>query len=168
MSIPSEYESKEYNQEPLDSLFPSIKSALESDEKEFPFDYIMEDLTLDDIDKHIEKMELDQDLPFKLVKITDSEIKDEETFLDICSHCSISNVKYDSKSRNFIYFIETADNAIVLIPIQLEKGLINMHIDLLDKEYIPKSVYDMYINSGKLTIDKIHFLKPNELKSRKK
>jgi len=43
-----------------------------------------------------------------------------------------------------------------------------MHIDLLDKEYIPKSVYDMYINSGKLTIDKIHFLRPNELKSRKK
>ena len=172
MPIPFEYESKEFNQEPLDSLFPSIKSALESDENELPFDYIINDLTLDDIDKYIEKIGLDQDLPFKLVKITDSEIKDEETFLDICSHCSISNVKYDSKSRNFIYFIETADNAIVLIPIQLEKGLINMHIDLLDKEYIPKSVYDMYMESGQKTLEQLErqgcFLKPEQLVKKKK
>lgn len=168
MPTPFEYESKKFNQEPLDSLFTSIKSALESDEDELPFDYIMEDLTLDDIDRHIEKMELDQDLPFKLVKITNSEIPDKETFINICDYCSISNVEYDSKLRNRIYFIETADNAVVLIPIQLERGLINIYIDLLDKEYIPRSVYDMYINSGKLTIGQIHFLKPSELKSRKK
>ena len=55
MPIPLEYESKEFNQEPLDSLLPSISSALESDEDKLPFDYIMNDLTLNDIDKYIEK-----------------------------------------------------------------------------------------------------------------
>lgn len=168
MPIPFEYESKEFNQEPLDSLFPSIKSALESDENELPFDYIINDLTLDDIDKYIEKIGLDQDLPFKLVKITDSKVKDEKTFLDICEHCSISDVGYNPRLNNKLYFIETADNAIVVIPIQLEKGLINIHIDLLDKEHIPQSVYDMYMKSGKLTLDQIRFLKPDELKVEKK
>lgn len=166
MPIPSEYESKEFNQEPLDFV-PFINSALESDEDKLPFDYILSDLTLDDIDKYIEKIELDQDLPFKLVKITDSRIKDKETFIDVCEHCSISGVVYDPKLRNRIYFIETADNAVVLIPILLEQGIVNIHIDLLDKEHTSKSVYDMYMKSGKLTLDQIHFLKPSELKSRK-
>ena len=167
MSIPSEYESKEFNQEPLDFV-PFINSALESNEDKLPFDYILSDLTLDDIDKYIGKIGLDQDLPFKLVKITDSKIKDEKTFLDICEHCSISNVGYNPRLKNKLYFIETADNAIVVIPIQLEKGLINIHIDLLDKEHIPQSVYDMYMKSGKLTLDQIRFLKPDELKVKKK
>ena len=168
MPIPLEYESKEFNQEPLDSLVPSISSALESDEDKLPFDYIMNDLTLNDIDKYIEKIGLDQDLPFKLVKITDSKVKDEKTFLDICEHCCISGVRYNPKLKNKVYFIETADNAVVVIPIQLEEGLINIHIDSLDKEHIPQSVYDMYMKSGKLTLDQIRFLKPDELKVEKK
>ena len=168
MPIPPEYESKEFNQVPLNSLLPSINSALESNEDELPFDYLMEDLTLDDIDKYIKKIELDQDLPFKLVRITDSQIKDEKTFLDICEHCSFSNVRYNPKLKNKVYFIEIADNTVVVIPIQLERGLINIHIDLLDKEHIPQSVYDMYMRSGKLTLDQIHFLKPDELKFKKK
>ncbi len=169
MPIPSEYESKEFNQEPLDFV-PFINSALESNEDELPFDYIINDLTLDDIDKYIEKIGLDQDLPFKLVKITDSKIKDEKAFLDICEHCSISNVGYNSGLKNKLYFIETVDNAIVVIPIQLEKGLVNIHIDLLDKEHIPQLVYDMYIESGKRTLEQLKeqrcFLKPNELKTK--
>ncbi|MBP8707730.1 MAG: hypothetical protein KBH94_03275 [Caldisericia bacterium] len=163
MPTPFEYESKKFNQESLDSLFPSIKSALESDEDELPFDYIMEDLTLDDICRHIEKMKLDQDLPFKSVRITDLEIKNEEVFRDVCEHCSISGVVYDPRLMNKVYFIETADNAIVLIPVQLEQGLINVHIDLLDKEHTPKSIYDMYMKSGKLTFGQILFLKPYQL-----
>ena len=158
MPIPSEYESKEFNQEPLDSLLPSINSALESNEEELPLDYIMNDLTLNDVDKYIEKIKLDQDLPFKLVKITDSKIRNEDTFKDICEHCCISGVRYNPKLKNKVYFIETVDNAVVVIPIQLEKGLINIHIDLLDKEHIPQSVYDMYMKSGKLTLDQIRFL----------
>ena len=170
MPIPSEYESKGFNQEPLDYLVPSINSALESDEDELPLDYIMNDLTLNDIDKYIEKIKLDQDLPFKLVKITDSKIKNEDTFKDICEHCCISNVRYNPKLKNKVYFVETADNAVVIIPIQLEKGLVNIHIDLLDKEHIPQSVYDMYIESGKKTLEQLKgqgvFLKPNELRSK--
>ena len=172
MPIPSEYESKEFNQEPLNFLLPSINSALESNEDELPLDYIMNDLTLDDVDKYIEKIELDQDLPFKLVRITDSQIKDEKTFLDICEHCSISDVGYNPRLNNKLYFIETADNAIVVIPIQLEKGLINIHIDLLDREHIPQSVYDMYIESGKKTLDELkrqgYFLKPEQLVKKRK
>lgn len=168
MPIPFEYESKEFNQEPLDSLVPSINSALESNEDGLPSDYILHDLTLGDIDKHIEKIKLDQDLPFKLVKITDSRIKDEKIFLDICEHCGISGVPYNHMLKNKLYFIETADNAVVVIPIQLERGLINIHIDLLDKEHIPQSVYDMYMKSGKLTLNQIHFLKPDELKVKKR
>ncbi|HQJ73900.1 MAG TPA: hypothetical protein PLW74_03350, partial [Candidatus Dojkabacteria bacterium] len=72
--------------------------------------------------------------------------------------------------KNKLYFIETADNAIVVIPIQLEKGLVNIHIDLLDREHIPQSVYDMYIESGKKTLEQLKeqgcFLKPNELKTK--
>ena len=171
MPIPSEYESKEFNQEPLDFV-PFINSALESNEDELPFDYIMNDLTLDDIDKYIEKIGLDQDLPFKLVKITDSKVKDEKTFLDICEHCSISDVGYNPRLNNKLYFIETADNAIVVIPIQLEKGLVNIHIDLLDREHIPQSVYDMYIESGKKTLEQLkeqgYFLKSEQLVKKRK
>lgn len=171
MPIPSEYESKEFNQEPLDFV-PFINSALESNEDKLPFDYILSDLTLDDIDKYIGKIGLDQDLPFKLVKITDSKVKDEKTFLDICEHCSISDVGYNPRLNNKLYFIETADNAIVVIPIQLEKGLINIHIDLLDREHIPQSVYDMYIESGKKTLDELkrqgYFLKPEQLVKKRK
>ena len=172
MPIPLEYESKEFNQEPLDSLLPSINSALESNEDELPLDYIMNDLTLNDVDKYIEKIKLDQDLPFKLVKITDSKIRNEDTFKDICEHCCISGVRYNPKLKNKVYFIETADNAIVVIPIQLEKGLINIHIDLLDREHIPQSVYDMYIESGKKTLDELkrqgYFLKPEQLVKKRK
>ena len=172
MSFPLEYESKEFNQESLDSLLPSIHSALESDEDKLPFDYIMNDLTLNDVDKYIEKIKLDQDLPFKLVKITDSKIRNEDTFKDICEHCCISGVRYNPKLKNKVYFIETADNAIVVIPIQLEKGSVNIHIDLLDREHIPQSVYDMYIESGKKTLDELkrqgYFLKPEQLVKKRK
>ena len=47
-----------------------------------------------------------------------------------------------------------------------------MHIDLLDKEYIPKSVYDMYMESGQKTLEQLErqgcFLKPEQLVKKKK
>lgn len=162
MPIPIESESKEMNQEPSDSLISEIRAMLEcGDENNQPIDDIIRNVTLDQIDRYIDEIKYNQDLPFQLLKIGKKVISDKETFDTLCDHSAISGVQFDPKLKHRVYFIETADNAIVLLPIQLERGVVNVRIELLERGFTHEKIYEMYQNLGKLKMKDVKFVKFN-------
>lgn len=157
MPIPLEYEEQEENQQPSDFLISQLTTVLEYGvDKSSRVDAILFDVTLEQIDEYMEKVKHDQDLPFPLTRIRSKEINNQEIFESVCNHCNITSVEYNPTK---IYFVETASNAVVLIPIQLEKGVVNICIELLDKEITSKEIYGMYMGLGKLRMDQIKFVK---------
>ncbi len=160
MPIPLQYQDKEENQEPSDFIIFQLTTVLEHGGERNPrIDETIRDVTLPQIDEYMDKIKLDQDLPFQLVRIRSKQIPDEKTFKEISEHCNVTDVAYNERLKHKLYFIETASNAIVFIPIQLEEGLINICVELLDKENTIESIYKMYEESSKLTIDQIKFVK---------
>ena len=148
------------NQQPSDIILSSIKGILEyGDDKTPRIDTVVNDLTLGQIDRYMEKIKIDQDLPFKLTRIRGKEIEDERVYNAVCEHCSISDVPFNSLLNTKVYFIETSDSAVVFIPIQLEKGVINMCVELLDKENTIPEIYSMYMKLSKMRMSDIKFVK---------
>jgi len=109
----------------------------------------------------MKKMQLNQDLPFKLTRIRAREIKDEKTFDAICEHYSIDNVPFNPLLHTKVYFIETADNAVVFTPIELEKGIVNISVELLDRKNTIPEIMDLYMRMGKMRLSDIKFVKLN-------
>ncbi len=160
MPIPLEYQDKSENQQPSDIILSPLSSVLMyGDERNPRVEEIIQDITLIEIDQHMRDILHNQDLPFQLVRIRSKDIIDEEVFNELSEHCNVSNVPYDERLKHKVYFVETASNAVVLIPIQLEPGVVNVCIELLDRDISPKKIYDMYMNLGKLSIDQIKFIK---------
>lgn len=160
MPIPMEYRDLRENQQSPEIFVSLINDTLMYGGEENPrSEQLVFDITLGQIDRHIKEIARNQDLPFQLVRIRGAEIKDENTHRAICDHHSISNVPFDPKLHTKVYFIETADNAVVLIPIQLEKGVINVSVELLERGVTIPEIYDMYMGLSKKQLKDIKFVK---------
>ncbi len=151
------------NQQPSEIFVSLIKAALEyGDEANPRIDEVVYDISLGQIDQHMRKIQLDQDLPFKLTIIRAREIKDESTYNAICEHYSISNVPFNPLLQTKVYFIETTDNAVVFTPIELERGLVNISVELFDRENTIPEIFDLYMHMGKMNMSDIKFVKLNK------
>lgn len=151
------------NQQPSDFILSQIKTVLEyGDYKNPRVDETLNDITLVQVDDYMKKIQLDQDLPFELTRIRAREIKDEKTFNAICEHYSIKSVPFNPILHTKVYFIETADNAVVFTPIELEKGVINISVELLDRENTIPEIMDLYMHIGKMKMSDIKFVKYNK------
>lgn len=154
------------NQQPSDFILSQLKTVLEyGDDSVRTFarvDETLRDVTLGQIDEYMKKIQLDQDLPYELTRIRAREIKDENTYNAICEHYSIYNVPFNPELHTKVYFIETADNAVVFTPIELEKGVVNISVELLDRKYTIPEIYDLYMHMGKMKLSEIKFVKLNK------
>lgn len=150
------------NQQPFNFILTQINTVLEYGDDTNPrIDETVRDVTLGQIDEYMEKIQLDQDLPFKLTRIRAREIKDEKTFEAICAHLAITHIPFNLLLHTKVYFIETSDNAVVFTPIELEKGLVNISVELLDRENTIPEIYNMYLGLGKMKMSDIKFVKFN-------
>ena len=130
-------------------------------EKNQPIDEIIRNVTLNEIDRYMDGIKYNQDLPFQLLRISKKQIDNQDTFESLCEHSNIFGVPYNPQLSHRVYFIETADNAIVLLPIQLERGIVNIRIELLERGFTHEKIYEMYQNLGKLKMKDIKFVKFN-------
>lgn len=163
MPIPMESRDLREDQQ-YPEIFVSLinDTLMYGDEQNPRSDQLVFDITLGQIDRHMKEIELNQDLPFKLTRIKGAEIKDENTHRAICEHYSLPNVSFDSTLHPKVYFIETADNAVVFTPIELEKGMVNISVELLDRKYTIPEIYDLYMHMGKMKLSEIKFVKFNK------
>lgn len=163
MPIPMEARDLRENEQPSDFILTQIKTVLEYGDEQTPrIDETVSDVSLGQIDEYMKRVQLKQDLPFKLTRIRAREIKDEKTFEAICAHLSITEVAFNPELHSKVYFIETADNAVVMTPIQLEKGLVNISVELLDKNNTIPEIMELYMRMGKMRISDIKFVKLNK------
>jgi hypothetical protein len=150
-----------------DQQYPEIfvslinDTLMYGDEQNPRSDQLVFDITLKQIDRHMKEIELNQDLPFKLTRIRGAEIENENTYKAICNHYSIPNAPFNPKLHTKVYFIETAGNAVVFTPIQLEKGVINVSVELLERDVTIPEIYDMYMGLSKMQLKDIKFVKFN-------
>jgi len=154
------------NQQPSDFILSQIREVLEYGDdsimKLARVDEIVRDVSLGQIDEYMKRVQLNQDLPFELTRIRAREIKDENTYNAICEHYSIYNVPFNPELHTKVYFVETADNAVVMTPIQLEKGLVNISVELLDKNNTIPEIMELYMRMGKMRISDIKFVELNK------
>ncbi len=166
MPIPMESRDLSENQQPSDFILSQIREVLEYGDDSIMtlarVDETVRDVSLGQIDEYMKKIQLDQDLPFELTRIRAREIKDEKTFKAICEHYSIYDVPFNPLLHTKVYFIETSDNAVVFTPIELEKGLINFSVELLDRENTIPEIYSLYMGLGKMKMSDIKFVKFNK------
>ncbi|MFA7627942.1 MAG: hypothetical protein WCY37_00780 [Candidatus Dojkabacteria bacterium] len=123
-------------------------------------------IDLRDIDTYLKKMALDQDLDVKNLSIESVTI-DIQKFDQICDYIEINNIKYPSKSRQKIYFIESADSAITFIPIELDDRSVGIYIEPLESS--PDLITELWaINRDKKNkgLKGIEFVNPRDLPSR--
>lgn len=134
------------------------------------WDIISEDINsidLDEIDEYLKTLPRRQDLPIKLPLIVSADISDTMMFSDLCDHTGVSpkqDFPYDKKR---IYFLETADTAVTIIPIRTDYDTIHIHMELfhMSPEFIQLIQKDA---SGKKEFDRKKFKKASELEPKPK
>ena len=150
---------EQYPDNTLDRVRTEISAMLNYDGPEDNpiVDFKLYDINTKDIHEYLGKITVDQDLPQKLLKTSFVKINDENEFATICDYCQVYNAPLSSQTKPRVYFIESADSAITLIPIQLFDDQVNIHISLLGSS--PEFIKDMYKKLGKLKMEDIKFTK---------
>ncbi len=146
-------------QESLDRLRTEVSSMLNDGEDTF-VDFQLSDVDTLDIHNYLEVISSNQDLPQKLLKVGNVSVSNMEVYDALCDYSQVYNVPFSPLLRQRVYFIETADNAITVIPIQLAPDQVNINIELLENS--PKFIKDMYMKMGKLKMEDIKFVKFNK------
>lgn len=141
----------------LEQLRTQVMASLEMDENEPPSDFILSDITTEEIDQYLGVIKNNQDVPQKLLKLSWSKIKDEGFFAMLCDYSSVYPIPKELSPNQKIYFIETSESAITLIPIDIGDKKVNVNITLLQNS--PKEIKNIYKNLGKLKMEDIKFVK---------
>lgn len=124
----------EKKNESFEQLRTQVMAGLEIDEDEPPVDFILEDITTDEIDQYLKVIKRDQDVPEKLFKLGSYRIRDEGIFAMLCDYSCVNP-----------------------IPKEIAKNQININICLLQNS--PQFIKDMHMKLGKLKIQDINFVK---------
>lgn len=146
-------------QESLDRLRTEVSSMLNDGEETF-VDFQLSDISTQDVHNYLKTVSINQDLPQKLLKIDHVSVSDIEIYDALCDYSQVYNVPFNPLLQQRVYFIETADNALTVIPIQLAPDSVNINIELLENS--PKFIKDMYMKMGKLKMEDIKFVKLNK------
>lgn len=150
---------EQYPNDELDRVRTEISAMLNYEDPEgVPIvDFKLYDTDTNVIHTYLSKITRDQDLPDKLLKNSFIKISDERMYHEVCDYCQIYNAPLSPKRIPRVYFIESADSAVTVIPIQLFDNQVNIHISLLENS--PQFIKDMYKNIGKLKMQDIKFTK---------
>ncbi len=150
-------------QESLDTIRTNIIAMLAHTGSED--EYISKDLdgvNVNKIDNYLYQLEIDQNLPVKLLLIRRARVGDKNRFETLCNYIDVHNVEFDPTLKNSIYFIETSDYAITFIPIQTGQRNVRIHLAPIG-EFTPTFLKDRYKElTEKSDIENLKFLKFNK------
>ena len=119
-------------QESLHFILSNIDNMLLHGQQGSIVDKIVRDLSLKDIDDYLKKLITNQDLSSEIPLLTSFSVDNRKLFNDLCKHTNVYEMEYSKHKSQKIYFIESADFAITLIPIELEDNKINIYMEPLD------------------------------------
>lgn len=140
----------------FEQLRTQVMAALEMDEYDPLVDIILEDISIEEVDTYLRVIKNDQDIPEKLLKVNRYSVKDEGTFAMLCDYSCVYPIPKDLSKNQKVYFIESSDSAITLIPIDIGDKQVNINICLLQNS--PQFIKDMYLKLGKLKMEDIKFV----------
>ncbi len=127
------------------------------------YDDILEDINLNDVDRYINMLEINKNLPKEIPTVIDQPtfkhipVKNIDIFAQMCDYSGITFEEKLFQKKQKIYIIESTTFAIYIIPIQLDEKFLNIHIASL--EDAPKFVMDMYNEKRKIELKDIKFVK---------
>lgn len=151
-------------QEALDFIKFNIEQMLKYATESTVVDEKVKHITTRDIDHYLQKLQRDQSLDVKALRIQYVTINDIQLFADICDYTNAYEVRYPSRNTPKVYFIESGDFAITFIPIELDTTEINIYMEPLESS--PDFIIEMRENlNQEKTIKDIHFVKAQDLKS---
>lgn len=147
-----------YKQEAIDFLYASIVQMIKNGGEDGIFvDEILHGIDLRDVRAFMQSLITNQNLPFRLPTIKDPVINDSETLAMLGDYIQANAIRFPSSSEQRIYFIETDDFAITVIPIELDNGNLAINIEPLD--HSPQFVRDIYEESEKLQMKNITLIR---------
>ena len=118
-------------QEALDFILHNINQMYEYGVESDVISQDVRGISLEDIDKYIRKIEVDQDSPIKLLTINSVDIPEPIYINNISNEFQTYPLTQISSQR--VYFIEGGSFALVMIPIQMEKDTIQIILQPLEK-----------------------------------
>ena len=139
----------------LDVIYGGLNDLLTTD-SERPTIADLNDITLEDIDHYLHKIEGDQDIDTPLLHLIEVPIDNEALFRAIYDYLKVIYVPYTGKEK--IYFMESVDSIVSVIPLDATNGNIKICIELWGQspEFIKK--LSTYKKPNK-SLDTISFVK---------
>jgi hypothetical protein len=131
-------------QEPLDIILSNINNMLLHGQQDSIVNEIVRDLSLRDIEDYLKRLITNQDLFPKIPLLTSFSVNDLTLFNALCEYTDVYKVEFPKKGSQQIYFIESADFAISIIPIELDNNEINIHIEPLEDS--PDFITEIWAN----------------------
>ena len=143
MNIVEDEFRNEAMQNSVDIITHGIKSIIETGDSSPFIDEVVMDITNRDVHSYMRQIEEDQDLEYKLTKISAYTVDDFQVFWKLCERANVYNVDAPLIGEQKVYFIETADCAMILYPIKLGSNKLNIHMELMDTD-TPKFLKNMW------------------------
>ena len=139
----------------LEIVYGGLNDLLTTDSEE-PTIADLRDVTLEDIDDYLHKIVQDKDIGAPLLHLIDVPIDNEDDFRGICDYLNVVNIPYTGKEK--VYFLESADSIVSVIPIDTTEGTLKVCIELWEQspEFIKK--LSSYKKPNK-SLDTINFVK---------
>lgn len=145
-------------QEAFEFIRSQIINMIENGDNGDLVNETIRDISLGDIHSFMLNLYGDNNLPFQLTRVVYRKIEDFNTFQQLCNHMDIYDVLMPEEDQ-IVYFIETEDEAITVIPIELAPNEdINIQIELLDDS--PDFIKELWNQATrKKGLDDIEFVK---------
>lgn len=135
-------------QEALDLVKFNIEQMLDYADESTVVDEVIYDVALHEIDDYLLTIvHLNPSLR-KDVKMTRVFVDDFNCFSKLCEYTEISAVESPKNWNQRVYFLETEDSAISIIPIELDSNRINLHIEPLESS--PDFITQMWAENRSL------------------
>lgn len=153
-------------QEALDFILHNINQMYEYGVESDVISQDVRGISLEDIDKYMRKIEVDQDSPIKLLTINSVDIHEPIYINDVSNEFQTYPLTQISSQR--VYFIEGGSFALAMIPIPVKKDMIQIILQPLEKSasYIQdeyKRIVGKRDSKGKTSLEelkkKISFVK---------
>ena len=145
-------------QEALDFILHNINQMYEYGVESDVISQDVRGISLEDIDKYIRKIEVDQDSPIKLLTINSVDIPEPIYINNISNEFQTYPLTQISSQR--VYFIEGGSFALVMIPIPVKKDMIQIILQPLESSlpYIQdeyKKIAERRDSKGRIDLEEL-------------
>lgn len=120
-------------QESMDFIRLEIGDMIENSTSDSPIvDQVLYDININDVSQYLHQLIADQDFLYELTVLRDYYINDINEFAQVCDYVNVhGDIEFHPGSHR-VFFIETSDFAVTIIPIKLDENTVNIHIEPLD------------------------------------